>query len=355
MKSIVLTILLLLLSVTVNAQPESLQDILNKYAKAEDAAVVVMVTTPQGSTLAAAGMADDTRAATGDDRFRIASISKTFVAVTTLLLVEEGVFELDDRAAEWLPQPVLENIANADQVTIRQLLSMRSGIEDYLARESFFEAIEADPTFTWMPLDVLAYVYDLEPLAEPDTTFAYSNTNYVLLQLVLENASGLPLHELIRTRILDPLGLENTYTQISESLEGGFVNGYSDFDRDNVLEDVTAVNDGAGLGDGGLISNAQDLTVFYRALLDEQRILSEESLAELMRFQPMSEVDGYGLGLFSWQIEDVTALGHTGGVLGFISLAAYIPDSQTSIVVLSARDNFPLYLLVMDILSSLEG
>jgi D-alanyl-D-alanine carboxypeptidase len=309
------------------------------YAAEDDPALVVLVTTPDGRWSSVSGFADETRSASPEDRFRIGSMSKTFVAAAALILVDEGVFALDDKAREWLPDDVLENIANADDVTLRQLLAMRSGIPDYLENEAFWDAVLDEPAHPWTAGEVLEYAYGMSAMFTPDEDFAYSNTNYILIQLILEAATGSPLHDILRTRILEPLALDDTYTQISEELPGAFVHGYGDLDGDGSLEDLTDINDGAGLGDGGLVSNAADLTAFYQALFVERRLLSEATLQALLRFQSDDESRGYSLGLSEWDTPAGIAWGHAGGVLGFLSIGAYIPDTETTIIVLSASEH----------------
>ncbi|MCI0714302.1 MAG: beta-lactamase family protein [Chloroflexi bacterium] len=356
MKLILTVVLAILLGVSGQSDdPQAiLEDIVSGYASDDDPALVVQVSAPDGVWSAAAGMANDERAAVVEDRFRIGSMSKTFVAVTTLLLVEDGVFELDDSAANWLPQEVVDNIANVDRVTIRQLLSMRSGIEDYLGMDDFWAEVAYDPTYEWTELDVLLFVYGLDPLFEPDEDYSYSNTNYILMELVLEEASGQPLHTLIRDLILEPLNMENTYTQVTESLPGGFVNGYSDFDGDGIPENVSNINDGAGLADGGLISNVGDLTTFYQALCREQSLLSDESMAELLDFQPVDDSEGYSLGLNGWFGDDFEFWGHEGGVLGFLSIGVCVPEEQVTIIVLSASEDVDPFEVVLDIFDATE-
>jgi D-alanyl-D-alanine carboxypeptidase len=326
---------------------EALQD----FSADSTAALAVQVTTPESTWVATTGLADDERPTVADDRFRIGSMSKTFVAVVALQLAEEGVFDLDDAASEWLPDEVVERIANADTVTIRQLLSMRSGIEDYLGSE-FFDAILDDPTYQWTLLEALAYAYDLPALFEPDAEFYYSNTNYLLVELVIEAAAGEPLYVLTRERIIEPLNLTNTYTQIAETLPGEFVWSYEDVDQDGTEEEVSQVNDGAGLADGGIISTVGDLTTFYEALLLDETLLSEESMEELLDFQTADESGGYSLGLGEYESDWGPAIGHSGAVVGFLSNGVYLPDEEAIIIVLSAdmqRDPVELANLVADL------
>lgn len=327
-----------------------LEEVIDDFAPEDGPALVVQLTTPDGSWTAATGLADGSRPTVAEDRFRIGSMSKTFVAVSALMLVDEGLFELDDLASQWLPEEALARVANTQTVTLRQLLGMRSGIADYLGTNEFWNAVLTDPSRTWTALDVLEYTYDLPAEAAVDEVFSYSNSNYILLQLILEEASGMPLHELVRSRILDPLEMKDTYTQVSEELPGGFVNGYGDLNSDGELEDLTHVNDGAGLGDGALISTTGDLTRFYQALFQEQSLLSEAMMDELLNFQA-DDAGGYSLGVTLWKTP-VEAWGHSGGVLGFLSIGAYVPDAETIIIVLSASEQFSPEELALAILEA---
>ncbi len=350
---LLLFVMVFAIIIPLSAQDE-LNDILREYADDDGPALAVQLTTPDGTWTPTIGLTDGSRQTVPDDRFRIASMSKTYVAVVTLMLVEDGVFGLDDLASDWLPADIVEAIANADVVTIRQLLAMRSGIPDYLDLD-FWDAILEDLTYEWTAPEALAFAYGEPALFEPDAEFYYSNTNYVLMQLVLEQASGMTLAQLLRERILDPLGLENTYTQMFETHPSGFVNGYEDIDGDGELDDVTDINDGAGLGDGGLVSNTADITAFYKALLQDQTLLGEEMMAELLNFSEADEDGDYSLGLAQWETDYGTAWGHSGGVLGFSSLGVYLPDEEIIVIALSGNVETDLDSLINDILASILG
>ncbi len=333
----VILLALLLLAVPAQAQDiqSTLEDIVAEFSTPDGPALTVQFTNAEGSWSAAGGLADDQRPTEPGDRFRIGSMSKTFVAAAALLLVEEGLVELDAPAADWLPDEVVDNIANADTVTLRELLSMRSGIPDYLETDDFWNAVDDDPNHEWTAEEALEYAYGLPALFTPGEDFYYSNSNYLLAQLVLESAAGVPLHELLRELILDPLDLRDTYTQVFESLPGGFVFGYEDWDGDDELDEVSDINDGAGLADGGLVSTTADVTTFYTALLQEQTLLRDDSLDALSNFLPEEE-GSYGLGLGLWETDWGDAVGHSGAVVGFASIGIYLPEYATIIVVLSA-------------------
>jgi len=326
--------------VSVRAQDEqaALDDLVSQYAEANGPALVVQVTTPDGTWTSAGGLADEKRPTETDDRFRIGSMSKLYVATVALMLADEGVFKLDDPSRTWLPQEIVDKIANVDTVTIRQLLSMRSGIDDYLATDGFNEAIMADPIHQWTAAEALTYAYDLPPLFAPDEAYSYSNTNFLLMQMILEKASGKPLYTLVRERILDPLKLKNTYTQVKEdTLPGAIVFGYEDIDGDSTIDEVSRINDGNGLGDGALVATTADVTAFYRVLLQDKTLLSPAAMKDLMTFQDDGEGDQYSLALAKWEMTGYgTAIGHSGAVSGFVSEGFYLPEYQTIVVVLSA-------------------
>lgn len=318
--------------------PEDIQDALQALVDgwSDGSAVSARITIPEGSWAAASGLVDVTgdKAATPDSQFRIGSISKTFLAVVLLQLADEGVLSLDQTAADWLDDTVVSQIANADTATLHELVTMTSGIAEYL-NDLFVEAILSDPTHPWTAAEALEFAYGLEASFDPGEDYEYSNTNYLLLQLVIEAATGKPFHEVLRERVLEPAGLHDTYTQGYEAPQERFVRGYEDLDQDGSADDVTDINDGWGLADGGLISTTNDLTKFYTALFIEQTLLSEDML-DLMTDGGEYE---YGTGLEVIESEDGLIYGHSGGVFGFTGVVYYADDYEAIAVVLYASTN----------------
>lgn len=315
-------------------QADELQTILEDYVAADDPGVVLLVTTPDMTWTGARGLADleAETAVEADDLFRIGSITKMFVATVVLQLSEEDLIGLDDPIREYLPAEVIENIENADQVTVRQLLNMTSGIYDYLENDAFFEAIEADPDHTWTAAETVTYAYDQPAYFEPGADFYYSNTNYNLLHMIIENITGNSLAEELQTRIFEPVGMTHTY--LETELGKGIVKGYTDFDDDGELDDVTLVNEGNGLGDGGIISTAADLALFPPALFDGE-LLEEETLDEMLDYVEDSEGGAYGLGVDYAEEDYGLVLGHSGATAGFQSNLIYLQDEEIVIVILT--------------------
>lgn len=319
----------------------------------DDPAVALYIVTPDGEWALARGRAniDVPLPLAPDARFRIGSVSKTFVAVVALQLVEEGELALDDPAADYLPVDVVKALANADRATVRDLLAMTSGIPEYL-EDDFLSAVDDDPTHAWTTAEVLTFAEGHAAYFEPGEDFEYTNTNYILLQLIIESVTGEPLHIAVRERILDPLGLANTYTQVQETLPGGFVRGYAYWDDNLTLDDVSEVNDGAGLGDGALISTTVDLAAFYRALFIDESLLDSESLDAMLSD---AEEDEYGLGIEVIETDLGMAIGHGGSVFGFSSAVFYLPDEESIGVILSAYDDFDTAILDEALMLVIDG
>jgi CubicO group peptidase (beta-lactamase class C family) len=168
------------------------------------------------------------------DRFRIYSITKTFTATVVLQLVDEGTLTLDDTAAQWLDDPAVGRIPNVDTVTVSQLLRHTSGIYDFADDddspfwEDAFLGPDADWTKVWTIEELLGYADGANhaPYFAPGEGTYYANTNYLLLGLIIEQATGRPFRESLQSRILDPLSLADTFLAEGSAMPDGMVDGY---------------------------------------------------------------------------------------------------------------------------------
>lgn len=281
----------------------------------------------QGTWFGASGVSN---LATGtlvrpEDRFPIGSTTKPFTAATVLLLAEEGKLSLEDTLDKWLPASIVDNITDGRSITIRQLLNGTSGIYDFLNRdEALIQAeILKNPTKQWSPEELVAYAYGKE--RQP---WEYPSTGLILAGMIVEKATGSTFAEVLRSRILDPLGLNNTFFAPQEQIPGGYVNGYWDYDNNNTLDDVTAVNLSSGWTAGAIVSNTQDLTKFAQALFGGE-LLSSDSLNQMLNFVDIGLGDSfkYGLGLTSLEVEGIgKAWGHKGDAAGHGSQWWYFPE-----------------------------
>ncbi|GAB5519566.1 MAG: hypothetical protein RhofKO_18170 [Rhodothermales bacterium] len=157
-------------------------------------AVVLHASTPNQYETAVAGRVrtDQATLAQANHLFRLASVSKTWVAVAVLQLVEDGDVKLDEPISTYLAADVANRIANAKRATVRQVLGMRSGVPEYL-ENAFYDAVLDNPTRSWTPRQALAFAENRPAAFAPDARFDYNNTNYLLLQLLLEHVTKKPI------------------------------------------------------------------------------------------------------------------------------------------------------------------
>ena len=312
----------------------------------------VAMALPDGSTwLGATGVADLGTGVpmTPDTAFNIASITKTFIAVLTVQLAEDGVLSLDDPVSRWL-----SGIPNGDRATIRNLLGHTSGIADFLRDDPrVIDALLADPWRFWTPQEVLGYV--AVPYADPGSRWKYSNSNYLILGLVIQNATGRSVGEELRARILGPLGLGATFLQPDEVPVGALAGGHTvvrDIDADG-LPDRTAVGgpywpDTAWASSvwtaGAGVSNAPDLLRWSDALFGGE-VVEPASLDAMLRFDAEGN---YGLGIWRKTLDGRTGWGHSGLLRGYTSLMLYFPADHLTVVVLTNRDGVRLDELLLE-------
>lgn len=307
-------------------------------ARAEDAA---------GVWQGAAGVADRStgRARQPDDRFRIGSITKTFVATVLLQLEAEGRLDLDDPVAAHLPGVVHGHGHDGRRITMRQLLNHTSGVYDFTADTSFRarytgRAFPAHRFDSRTPHELVRLAMRHRPAFAPGTDWAYSNTNYLLAGMVVEAVTGHGYAQQIEERVLRPLGLRRTSLPgTSPALPRPHGRAYSTLYRGRPgdgpaappVRDVTALNPSMAGASGEMISTTGDLVAFYRALLGG-RLLPARQLAAMTDTVPTGEgtsgrSDRYGLGIRSLELScGTTVWGHVGDIHGSLSTAAATRD-----------------------------
>lgn len=284
-------------------------------------AVVGVWVPEKGSWVVAKGEADTETGRTmqTSDKFRIASITKTFTATMVLLLADEGRLALDDTLDTYLPQ-----IPFASEVTIRQLLNHTAGIID--DDDNIDNVVAIDPLKEWTPLEVVKAYTEGELAYEPGTEIHYSNTGYIILGMVIEAASGDTVASVLEEEIAGPLGLANTYFAEGPDIEGEYAHGYNgdqDVSRMNMSWDWTA---------GAMISTLDDLKIWAKALA-EGTLLSEEMHQAQLTFVDFPAGEGglkYGLGIYY----DFGFLGHSGANIGYQADMMYYPQENATIVIL---------------------
>jgi D-alanyl-D-alanine carboxypeptidase len=277
------------------------------------------------------------------DRFRIYSITKTFTATIIYQLVDEGILTLDDTVAQWLDEPDVALIPNVETVTIRQVLNHTSGIYDFGDDDDSpfwddaFLGPEADWTKVWTLPELLAYADPANhaPYFAPGEGFHYSNTNYLLLGMIIENATGSTFGAELQSRILTPLELNDTFFATGGTMPEGLVDGYQLLD--DQLVNVSESNLSWAWAAGNMVSTTADLLRFASATISGE-LLSPESFKEMFTFIPSPNPDlQFGNGLYQAVTPNGTLIGMDGGSAGFDANMMWLPEEEVTVVVLINR------------------
>jgi D-alanyl-D-alanine carboxypeptidase len=295
--------------------------------------VIVGVVTPAGTWKAAYGVADPaagTPMAVGIHT-RIGSVTKTFTGTAIMQLAEAKKLSLDDTI-----QKYVSGIPNGDRVTLRQLADMTSGIASYTRSPKFQDVYFAKPETIFTPERLVEIGVSESPLFEPGASFDYSNTNTILLGMVIEKVTGKPVGQVLKELIFDPLKLHNTFWPgDSVDMPAPYAQGFTlqgDFAKPDAPSNATNWNPAWGWTAGELISNIDDLLVYGRALGTGRGLLG--AAAQKERLTSFQGVAGYGIGLHcatGW-------VGHTGELPGYNTTLYYHADADIVVAVQTNSD-----------------
>lgn len=261
------------------------------------------------------------------------SVAKTYMATAILLLYEDGKLDLDDKISNYLSESTLDDIANANEATVRMLLNHTSGIAEYNDKPNYVTYLLQHPLHVFSTEDYLDYVRGASPKFSPGTKQSYTNTNYILLALIADGLTG-DHKQFIRDEILAAYGLINSYYHNKGFMNyPELVNTYWDRYSNGKIEncsDMHRTNVGSLIGDDGIIATPIDYMSFLEKLLTNQ-ILTEETMDEMLDFvqtKPDSP-DGYGLGISQEFVNGHEQLGHTGGGIGAGCILGHYTDNDT--------------------------
>jgi D-alanyl-D-alanine carboxypeptidase len=298
------------------------------------------------------GNLDPAKAMRARDTFRAGSIMKPFIATVVLQLVEEGKLALDDPLPDILPESVLARFADADRITVRMLLNHTSGIPEY-SDEQHERTVAADPHRVWQVEEYLKMAAAQPRPFEPGEGYAYSNTDYNLLGLVIEEVTGESWREATRERIIDRLELEST--SLPEpgdvSIGSDAAHGYAVLN--GALRDFTDIDPSMAGAAGGhaLVTTTEDLARFLDALLAGELFDQYETLEQMLTFVPATGDPGqvgYGLGLerFEWP-GGADVIGHFGGTAGYLAFVGHVTGQDVDIaMVITAHPDDPTPVLM---------
>jgi CubicO group peptidase (beta-lactamase class C family) len=292
--------------------------------------------------------------------FRTASTTKMITATLVMKLAEEGKLSIDDKLEAYFSTEltdalhIYEGTSYGASITIEQLLSHTSGLADYFfdgdangnGMPDFLEIILTDTDKLWEPLELVNYtITNLPPLFPPGASYHYSDTNYVLLGLIIEKVTDQPLHEAYRDIIFEPLGMDDTYLEYREAARSGPPADTYLGDFSTSIKSLSS--DWAG---GGLVSTTDDLTHFIRAFANDE-IVSSSTRDNMLTLRSNNPAEAYGLGVY----KEATALGMGYGHDGFHgSRMIYIPSKDLSIVMMVNQSNIDNDEVLVPVFEALE-
>ncbi|HKV19738.1 MAG TPA: serine hydrolase domain-containing protein [Mycobacterium sp.] len=318
---------------------------------------VVLIRTPQGSYTAAVGTTERGQKTppAANTHFRIASNTKTMTAALVVLLAQDGKLKFTDPVSDYVP-----DVPNGAQITVADLLKMRSGLYNYTSAPELAAQLDADPAKAWTPQQVLAIAFAHPPNDPPNHTYEYDNTNYALLGMIAEKVDGRPLSEQMRERLFAPLRLGQTSlpaiddTAIPAPYSHGYMYGGSEYamvdkrypaditeaGRDGTLQpvDYTNQNPSYAHAAGGAISTAADLEAWMRALVSGKVFNAEfhKQWLDSLQAEDPDNPDGqqYGYGISYQRFSPTAAMYYHGGEMpGFNSFMGYDADNNVSLVI----------------------
>jgi len=296
--------------------------------------VAAAVRLPDGSrwmgTSGRAILGRNSRAVQKYTPFAVGSLTKTFMAALVLQLRDEGHFWLGTPIERWLPE-----YPRANRITIKMLLNHRSGIFDYFNHPKYERKVFRRPRHYWKTKEILALTGPA--YCAPGKCFHYSNTNYVLLGIIVRKVTGRTAAAEIRDRFLGPLGLSDTYFQGREPIGrvaakgywwlGGRWKGFADGTRYRPHTSAATVAHAAG----AMLSSVRDISDWQDALLGGQ-LLSPKAMELMLALQGSP---GYGLGMRYAELDGRPGVGHGGSLRGFVSIMYRLPEEDLDVVILT--------------------
>lgn len=295
---------------------------------------MVGIWSSSGEYVKAFGVADTATGSPMQTDFysRIGSVTKTFTATAVLKLVDEGKVRLDDPIASFV-----DGVPNGEAITVRQLLTMSSGLSDYTKVPGFEETLFADPRREFTPNELLDLAFTAPAQFPPGEKFEYCNTNYVLLGVLVERVAGKALSDYLAQNVLDPLGLDDTAFPLGTEFPTPHALGYTEsFQEGGPPQDASDWSASFTGAAGAMTSTLADMRKWLPALATGSLLSPELQKQRLETLpEPGGPADfGYGMGVFTvdgW-------IGHNGSVPGYQTVAVYLPERETTLVVMINTD-----------------
>ncbi|MFT3844338.1 MAG: serine hydrolase [Lacibacter sp.] len=324
---------------TSSKHPKNIQftALLEKYKMKGLPGISLLVSDANGTWFGATGKADIEKniAFTPGTVSKVASITKLFTGALVFKLMEDstssglGYNSLNRRISEWLPSKVISHLPNGDKITLGQCMKHETGLPDLITESKFYLAVLNNPNKVWSAEELLEFIYNKEAVFYPGDTAVYSNTNTVLVTMVIEAATGKKHADLLHQKILSPLGLSHTFYQPHNALPSGTAQGYYDLYNNGTIVNVSNLVTGSGNGYGGVFSNIFDMYRFIDALFVKKTLLTHKSLNIMLTYGKMDDPNYYGYGMQKSFLNYADyGLGHKGRDLGYSANLFYFPNKK---------------------------
>lgn len=282
------------------------------------------------------------------DRFLQGSVGKTYVAAVALKLVEAGKLKLEEKASTYLGHyNWFARIPNANDVTVKMLMNHTSGIMRYEFKEQFTTDLTNAPDKTWKPEELLHYVLDEQPSFKAGEGWEYSDTNFILLGMIIEKITSQPYYAILQKEILTPFKLSNTFPSDKINLPG-LAQAYAGKDnpfggQDKVVKDNGdfIINPQFEWTGGGIYSTTEDLARWGKLLYGGQ-VLNSKSMSLMLDGVPakLGPNSKYGLGVIIRQTPMGVAYGHSGFFPGYLTELIYFPEHNVCMALQTNSSDF---------------
>jgi len=290
-----------------------------------------------------------------DDIMFSGSVGKTYVAAVVLKLYEQGLIDLKAKAMDYLKDTAwFQRVQNAPEITVEMLLNHTAGIPEYVYQKELWDAIKENPDKVWSVEEKLSYITDEPPVNPAGEGWAYADSHYLILGLIIEKVTGRTYYEVLDELILGPCNLRNTFHSDRRTIPGlipGYTNLTEEFQLPHkVLNDNRyAFNPQMEWTGGGLAASVSDLSLWISQLYGGN-VLKPESMKLMLTPAPfrttLFEDAKYGLGSFIAESDGITYYGHTGFMPGYITYVQYLPGYNLALAFQvnddSSHDNFSL-------------
>ncbi|MCK9614073.1 MAG: beta-lactamase family protein [Candidatus Omnitrophica bacterium] len=258
-------------------------------------------------------------------KVRIGSVTQTFLISALLSLVDDKKINLDDPVNKYIPF-----VPNGGNITIRQLANNTSGIFNYTEDAQFFPQVIKSPLREYQPLELVNIAFKHGPYFKPGQGWHASDTNFILLGMIMEKVTSEKLEDLIRLRVINRIGLKNTSFAIYPFMEGDYSRGYVDKKDSNIPQDITLLDPSSMWAAGAIVSDIQDLSLWAKALYKGSFLTDKMRAARFNWVATGEPYLQYGLGISKFG----DFVGYSGGIPGYACVMYYLSAKDTTIIVI---------------------